>query len=201
MKKFLTFALLIGSLLSFTSCNEKAKLASAVTGSWSGSAERVDTPDAKTTTTVTRYFTFTTDAGSKTGGTLTATAQFSLESGTQLEATNTQPISVTASGTATITGKWEATDDDEIMVSFDTNSLQVNVDPQEVVLEYTISTETSEPISEDLPATMATAIKRSMTSVMAHDVFSFSKIDDIKVKGNLMSCELGHKDYTFHRDI
>lgn len=201
MKKFLTVVILFGSLVSFMSCNEKSKLATSVSGSWSGSAERVETPDAKTTTTVTKYFTFTADSESKTGGTITATAQFTLESGTQLEAANTQPIAVTANGTATITGKWEAIDDDEIMVSFDTNTLQVNVDPQEVVLEYTISTETSEPISEELPAAISSTIKHSMTSVMTHDVFNFSKIDDIKINGNLMSCEIGHKDYTFHRDF
>lgn len=201
MKKILSIGLIAASVVLLSSCNEKAKLASAVSGAWSGTAERVNTPDAKTTTTVTRMFNFIPAADSSTGGTVEATAEFSVESGTQLEATNTQPISVTANGTATISGHWEAIDDDEILISFDSKTLKVNVDPQEVVLEYTISTGTSVPVEENIPAAIAATVTRSMTSVMNHTVFNINKIDDIKVKGQLMSCEIGRKDYTFHRDL
>ena len=135
MKKILSLGIVTASLLVLSSCNEKAKLATSIAGSWSGSAQRVETSDAKATTSVTRIINFMPDAGSKTGGTLEAVAEFSIETGTQLQATDTQPISVTASGNATISGRWEATDDDEIVISFDSNSLKVNVDPKEVVLE------------------------------------------------------------------
>ena len=201
MKKILSLGIVTASLLVLSSCNEKAKLATSIAGSWSGSAQRVETSDAKATTSVTRIINFMPDAGSKTGGTLEAVAEFSIETGTQLQATDTQPISVTASGNATISGRWEATDDDEIVISFDSNSLKVNVDPKEVVLEYTISTESAEPIDQTLTATAIAEITRTITPAMNHNVFNFSKIDDIKITGNLMSCEIGKKDFTFHREI
>ena len=201
MNKILTSALLVASMAMITSCNEKAKLADAVTGSWSGQAERVETPNQPTTTTVTRMITFIPDLNSTTGGSLEATALFSVESGTKLQAAGIQPIAVTVNGNATITGRWEAIDDDEIAISFDSKTLTVNIDPNEVVLEYDIATETSEPINESVKPDIAATVTRSMTQVLNHSVFNYAKIDDIKVKGNLMSCEIGKKDYTFHKDM
>lgn len=201
MNRIITSTLLVASLAFMTSCNEKARLADSVTGSWSGQAERVDTPNQPTTTTVTRMIRFTPSLNSSTGGSLVATAMFSVESGTQLQASGIQPIAVTVNGTATISGQWEAIDDDELAISFDSQTLKVNIDPSEVVLEYDIATQTSDPISEDVKPDIAAAVTRSMTQVLNHSVFNYAKIDDIKVKGNLMSCEIGKKDYTFHRDI
>lgn len=200
MNKILTSALFVATLALLTSCNEKAKLAQAVTGSWTGQAERVDTPHQKTTTTVTRVFTFTPDSQSATGGTFQVTADFSIEGGTQLEAAGTQPIAVTVNGNATISGRWEAVDDDEIIVSYDSKTLQVNVDPEEIVLEYNIASETATPVQQDIRPEVAAIVKRTITPVMQTNVFSTSKIDDIKIKGSLMSCEMGKKDFTFHRD-
>lgn len=201
MNKVFSTAILIASVALFSSCNEKASLAKSINGAWSGQAERVDVPDSKTTTTVTRMMTFNTDAGSSTGGTIDATAMFSLESGTQLLPAGTQPIAVTVNGTATISGHWEATDDDEIIVSFDSKTLKVEIDPDEIVLEYDIATQESYSVSDSIQAGVVASVSRSMATLLQHRVFNFNKIDDIKVKGSLMSCEIGKTDYTFHRDM
>ncbi len=201
MNKILTSALCIAAMTIMTSCDEKAKLADAVTGSWSGQAERIETPHQPTTTTVTRMMTFTPDLDSSTGGTLRATALFSVESGTSLQSAGIQPIAVTVSGNATINGHWEAIDDDEIAVSFDYRTLTVSIDPQEVLLEYDIASGEATPVDGSIKPDIAESVKRSITKVMNHSVFDYGKIDDIKVKGSLMSCEIGHKDYTFHRDM
>lgn len=201
MKKTLLAAFLVASSMSiFTSCNEKSRLADNITGSWTGQAERVEVPDSKTTTTVTRSFIFTTDDTSSTGGDISATALFSVESGTQLEAAGTQPIAVTVNGSATITGHWEAIDDDEVMVSFDPNSLKIDINPNEVVLEYNIATEESSPIEEATSTQVAQAVTKSIKPLLQQRVFNYSKIKDIKIKGVLMSCELDKKDYTLRRD-
>lgn len=184
-----------------SSCNEKARLADEITGSWSGQAERVDTPSAPSTTTVTRMMTFTPGLNTSTGGELTATALFSVESGTELQAAGTQPIAVTVNGTATITGHWEAIDDDEVVVTFDSNTLKVDVDPTDVVLEYDITTEASHSVTDSIAPGIAAAVTKSMGTILTHHVFNFAKIDDIKVTGNIMSCEIGKKDYSFHRDM
>lgn len=206
MNRFLTLTLIAGTaaMLAFSSCNEKAKLADRVTGTWSGQAERVKTPETtghQTTTTVTRIYSFKTDPGSKTGGTLQAAAYFTVESGTGLQAAGTQPIAVTIEGNATITGHWEAIDDDEIAVSFDTNSLDVKVDPDAIELQYDIATGQSYSVSDSIKPRLTQSVARSMKNVMTHNVFNFGKIDDIKIKGALMSCEIDHKDYTLHRDM
>lgn len=201
MNKILTSALGIAVMATMTSCNEKARLADSVTGSWSGQAERVETPAQPTTTTVTRMLTFTPSLDSSTGGTIRASALFSVESGTQLQPAGIQPIAVTVNGSATITGHWEAIDDDEIAVSFDSKTLNIDIDPQEVILEYDIASQEATPMDESIRPDIAASVKRSMTSIMNHSVFNYGKIDDIKVKGSLLSCEINKKDYTFHRDM
>jgi len=201
MNKIFASTLLATSVALITSCNEKARLADAVNGSWSGQAERVETPNSHLTTTVTRTLTFSSDPDSSTGGTFDATALFSVESGTQLQAATIQPIAVTINGTATISGHWEAIDDDELAISFDNKTLKLDIDPDDVILEYDIATQTSQPINGITKPDIAATVKRSMTTVMNHSVFNFGKIDDIKIKGSLLSCEIDNKDYTFHRDM
>ncbi|MCM1449618.1 MAG: hypothetical protein NC082_04705 [Clostridiales bacterium] len=201
--KLTTTLIATAVILSLTSCNEKAQLASQINGTWSGQAERVTTPETtghQTTTTVTRMYTFNIDPGSKTGGTIDAVAYFSVESGTELQAAGTQPIAVTIEGNATICGRWEAIDDDELAVTFDSSTLAVNVNPDAIELEYNIDTQQSFSVADSIKPQLAQQVTRSMKNVMNHNVFNFAKIEDVKVKDMLMSCEIGHKDYTLHRD-
>ena len=200
-KYYEVFTTFLAAAAILSSCNEKSRLADNITGSWSSQSERIETPGLPTTTTVTRMMTFTPGLNTSTGGEVQATALFSVESGTKVQAAGTQPIAVTVNGTATITGQWEAVDDDEIAISFDSRTLKVNIDPTDVVLDYDIATETAHSVTDSIAPDIAATVSRSMTAVMPQHVFNFTKIDDIKVTGNLMSCEIGKKDYTFHRDI
>lgn len=201
MKKNLLCLFTVASaLLVLTGCNEKAKLAQSINGSWNGVAERVQSSDVKATVTVTRELTFTVDPSDKTSGSITASAPFTIETGTPLLGADVQPIAVTASGTATVSGKWHAIDDDEIAVVYDLSTFAVNVDPEATYLEYNVLTEESAPELEPLKAASVTAVTQLVKRDFPLKVFNYNKIDDIKVKGGMMSCEVSDRDYTFHRD-
>lgn len=198
MKTSLTSLLIGVAIVATTSCNEQASLANKLSGSWVGTPERVETTDARTTTTITQSLSFALENGSKISGPVEASAQFTVESGTPLTATTVQPIAMTVSGVATISGKWEAIDDDEVAVRYDFSSMKVSVDPSDVVLEYNIATQSSAPVDSTLTPSMVAAIKASLERVFHNQIFNYAKIDDIKIKGPLMSCEINKRDFSFH---
>lgn len=198
--RVLRFVPVAVAMLALVSCNEKAKLAADIEGSWNGVAERVPSSDAKATVTVTREFTFKLDSADKTSGTVVATVPFSIETGTPLMAAEVQPIAVTASGTATINGTWKALDDDDVSVVYDMSSLAVDVLPQETDLLYNVATGESAPVEDAVKPVVAEAIKRLVKRDFPVYVFNYAKISDIKVKGNLLSCEIADRDFSFHRD-
>ena len=105
-------------------------------------------------------------------------------------------------GTASISGRYttDGDDDDDILVSFDPSSLQVNVDPAGVTFSQNILSGTQQPVLDSL--TTATAERwRVLITPAIREVFnSYRKIDDIKVHhGDIMSCEMNDRDYTFNR--
>ncbi len=109
------------------------------------------------------------------------------------------PLTITASGAATITGVFQAKDDDELLINLDYSSLQVSVGPQTVQLNYNLLTQESSSRLEALrPGALRLATQQIQQS--ATNVFSdLTEIEDIKIDNNLMSCEIGHKDLTFRR--
>ncbi len=201
MKHFIPALCLALGAVALTSCNEKAKLADSITGTWNSTPERIATSDQKATTTVERTLTFINDENTNSGGDVNAGVKFSVLTGTQLQAAEIQPISITAEGTATVSGKWEAIDDDEIVVNWDFASLKVDVDTNAVSLDYDIATQTD---SETLLALKPAAVKSittAISSALPTEVFNFGKVDDIEFINNntSMKCEIGHKDFIFNK--
>lgn len=201
MKTLLKTTAIAALLLGFTSCNERAKLADTLTGDWTANPERITTSDAKATTTVSRALTFMTDESSDTGGYVEGGVTFSIMTGTRLLAADVQPISVTARGTATISGRWEAVDDDEVMVTWDYTTLAVNVDPTAVDLDYDIVTGADSTAYETLRPQAVKIITGTMTQALQTEVFNYGKIDDIDFHDNnsSMSVEIGKTDLTFRK--
>lgn len=198
MKKILYLALpalLLAATVS--SCDEKARLASDIEGSWSGTPERVYVSDAASST-ITRVFTFVKSDGDAPA-TVIVNAMFSTEQTVPSTDSIMQPLTITASGNATITGTWSPIDDDEIAIALNHSTMKVDVDPEAVTLEYDVLSADSHPEVEALKPAIAQTVKAHLTRVMTESVFDFAKLDDIKIKGNIMSCEINKKDITFHR--
>ncbi|MDE5608569.1 MAG: hypothetical protein K2I64_06520 [Muribaculaceae bacterium] len=201
MRHIISALCVAAGAIAFTSCNEKAKLADSLTGTWSSAPERIATADTRATTTVERTLTFLNDESSNTGGDVDATVKFSILTGTQLQAADVQPISITAEGTASVSGRWEATDDDEIVVNWNFSTLKVNVDPDAVSLDYDVVTQNDSETLMTLKPAVIKALTATISSAMPTEVFNFGKVDDIKFINNSTSlkCEIGDKDYVFNR--
>ena len=198
MKKIImmSVALAAASLL-FSSCDNKEKLSKALNGVWAGAPEQItDTGAAKAS--MIRSFEFT-PTGNSGEGNVTMTVFITVENTMPASDSIVTPLTITATGSATLTGVYQATDDDEIKVNLDASLPTVDVDPDAVQLNYNVLTDAS--------ASNVTALKsgaeilvRQQVSHAAQKVFSdLTEIDDIKISRNLMSCETNHKDLTFRR--
>lgn len=188
-------AIAAGMMALMTSCDSKAKLAEAVQGEWTGNPEKVLDTGAASASMV-RMLEFTKGAAD-TEGSVTMTAMISVENTMQSNDSIVTPLQITASGTATITGVYQAKDHDELTISLDATSMTVNVDPDAVKLNYNIVTENSEPLIAKLKPGAAILATQQINRAAQNAFSNITEIDDIKINGNIMRCEINHTDLTF----
>ena len=193
MKKFTSVicatAAVAGMLTLMTACDTKAKLAESVQGKWTGNPEKMlDTGAASATMVRTLEF---------TEGSVTMTAMITVENTMQSNDSIVTPLQITASGVATITGVYQAKDDDELTISLDATSMNVNVDPDAVKLNYNIATATSAPLVEKLKPGAAILATQQINRAAQNAFSNITEIDDIKIEGSIMRCEINHTDLTF----
>ncbi|MBD5226376.1 MAG: hypothetical protein HDS68_10530 [Bacteroidales bacterium] len=201
MKKIylLICAGLLGATM-LTSCDSSEKLANSIQGEWTGNTERIlDTGAAKATAV--RVMSFS-KGSTSTEGNVTMSAMITVENTMPFNDSIQTPLTITATGIAMITGVYQAKDDDELIISLDATSLSTDVDPEGVQMNYNVMTGEDSSVATKLkPAAVVLATQQINRA--AQNMFTdINKIDDIKVKGNLMKCEIGKsdKDLVFSRE-
>ncbi len=199
MKKFTSVicatAAVAGMLTLMTACDTKAKLAESVQGKWTGNPEKMlDTGAASASMVRTLEFT---KGAADTEGSVTMTAMITVENTMQSNDSIVTPLQITASGVATITGVYQAKDDDELTISLDATSMNVNVDPDAVKLNYNIATATSAPLVEKLKPGAAILATQQINRAAQNAFSNITEIDDIKIEGSIMRCEINYTDLTF----
>ena len=188
---------LLALALTMSSCDEKAQLAESIQGEWTGNPEKILDTGAANASMV-RVLEFTKGA-TDTEGTVTMTAMITVENTMPFNDSIVTPLQISASGTATITGVYQAKDDDELLISLDVTSMSVSVDPDAVSLNYNVLTENS-AASVDQLKPGASVLATQQINRAAQNAFSnITEIDDIHVKGNMMSCEINKRDLVFSK--
>lgn len=183
-------------VLSATSCNSREKLAEKVDGTWSSAPEQLSNTGA-THTTMVRVMEFNknpeTPEGTVIMSALITVDNVMTASGDSIN----QSLTITASGVATITGIFQAKDDDDLIVNLDYSSMTVQVDPKAVQLDYNVLMQTDDSHLEQLrPGAYRLATQQIQKS--ANGVFAnLNEIEDIKVEGSIMTCEINDKDLSF----
>lgn len=188
--------------LTLTSCDENARLAKDIHGTWAGTPENVTDNTAITATLIETYsFTDAAETLSKGayGGDISVTGMISCSTQILGDSTLVEPVTLTASAVSTINGTWTVIDDDEIAVTLNPETLVVNMDPDAVTVANNVVTNNDNPSIEALKpgitATLRDGIKHTLTMRYA----SIRQLDDIKIKGPLMKFEIGKNDYVFTR--
>lgn len=180
-----------------TSCDESKKLAENMQGTWTGAPDKLVDDHASSASYIPVY-TFIKD-NDKNGGTVMVNALISASGTTDGSNAIATPYSLSASGRATLSGTWRATDDDDVALILDTNTLNVTVDPDAVVMSMPNSGENNQPAIDSLKPQIINVLQLQMSQAIRNKLMTINKIDDIKIKHDMMTCEINHTDYTFQR--
>lgn len=193
--RLLQLALAAAIVTGLTSCDEKAKLAGDVAGTWS--TEQIELyNDAQGQAFGNDMFVFDLSGKDSRGGTVNIASTISLTRAADAISPANQPFSVSVAATSSINGKWQAVDDDEITISFDANSLKVSVDPDAVALVANpLSGQTQSEIDSIRPQ-MAAMYQMELTNAMRSHYSKYTKLDDVKLKNNgtTLNIEVGDTD-------
>ncbi|MDE6270190.1 MAG: hypothetical protein K2M12_04965, partial [Muribaculaceae bacterium] len=103
---------------------------------------------------------------------------------------------------ATINGRWSYEDgeDDDILLFLDNNTLTVKIDPNGVTFSQNLLTGAQQPMVDSLSTATADRWRAAIRAAASRQFFEYTKLDDVKISSNdIMSCEMGNRDMTFHR--
>lgn len=201
MKKVSLLIAAIVAIITLQSCDEKARLAEQIEGSWASSPEKLNTQGDISSASMIEIFEFQIDPDQKSSGTLNLSGLVSISSPLGPSSTVNQPISMSASGIISASGSWSATDDDEIMVYIDARTINATVDSSAVVLSYNILSNEDRPDLTTLKPAVAEQVKQQIVLLAGQKISSITKIDDIRIKDKMMSCEIGKSNLTFRRQV
>lgn len=201
MKVLLTSLCLLVSM-AFVSCDENARLAKEIQGSWTGTPENFSDNSSVTSTILETYDFITNLDGTgrqEKSGEVLIEGMITMSTQIVAEGDFNEPLSLTATAKSSIKGTWIVADGDEIALTLDSESLTVDSDPDAIVVEGNILGAENSPkidtIRPSVAKAMAENVKRALTTRYA----GIRHLDDVKVNGPLMKFEIGKKDYVFTR--
>lgn len=200
MKRYLTIAAISIAALAFQACDSASSLAKSLTGAWSGAPERLF--DANTSSgTIIETYSFAPDDTIENGGAVTISALMSVTGAIEGTPGITEPVSLTASGYAMISGTWQAISADRVELTLDQNTLTVKVDPDAVVLNADMLTGGSAPASvASLKPKLAESISSQLREATARRFKPQMTLTSVTVKNaNTLKFKIDKTAYTLTR--
>ena len=186
-------------IIAVTACSRDERLA----GTWQGNPEKLIAVNGASDASTTVTLDFVPDQGRKGTGTLNISAVINAEQAVKgaVDAV-VEPYEASVAATASITGRYavEDRDDDDLVVSFDPTSMDVNIDPSGVTFSENAITGMQQPTLDSLSRATSQHWRTALTPAIREVFNRYRRIEDIKVHhDNIMSCEVADRDYTFRR--
>lgn len=174
-----------------------------IEGTWTGTPSRVDNISAAADATATMSLTFSKSADGQAdhGQIMISSLIDANQPVSPTDPTVDEAYEVSVAATAVIMGNWtfEDHDDDDVILSLNPETLQINVDPNGVTFSNNILTQKQQPEIDSLSTATAELWKSSIASAMKQQFFKLQKISDIKIRNGIMSCEIDDRDFTFRK--
>ncbi len=201
MKGLITSACIFAAL-SLVSCDGSSRLAKNIQGSWSGTPENF-TDNSAVTATILETLDFSAPAASSVmgekSGPIVISGMLTVSTQVVADADYVEPLTLTATAKSSISGTWTVIDDDEIALALDINTLNVEVDPSDVVAEGNAMLGTNNVRIDSLRPSVTQSVSAGMKRALAMRYASIRHLDDVKVKGPLLKFEIGKMDCVFTR--
>ena len=188
----------LGIIAAVSACAHTDRFA----GTWQGNPERMDNVPGVADAVSTITLDFAPDATDKSKGIVDIMAVMEVSQAVAGIAEDTNvPYQANITATATISGQYTSDHEGEdLLVSFDSSSLKVNVDPSGVSFSENIITGTERPVLDSLTAATADRWRVILSSAIRDRFNSYRRIEDIKIHhGDMLSCEVDDRDLTFRR--
>lgn len=174
-------------MIGLASCDNRPD----IVGEWQGTLKDVIPQTA--TSNVTVNYSFQRD------GKTTAAYEFEMSEATQPNGEIVSPYQINVSGTALLEGTWQYVDreDDEVAITYDMSTLQVNIDPEAVLLQENLLSGMQQPQVDSLKAV---AVQRYSQKVASYLKSNPNVVwEDVELKKPLLKYEIGHRDYTLRK--
>lgn len=175
--------------LAFTGCDGAEKLASEIEGTWTSAPSAFVASDGAEVTAV-DIFTFERDSISNGG-------EVMVSSMVSVAMSPGGPVNLSAAAKSFVSGKWTATDRDDIIVTIDPATLTVEIDPEAVVVSSVIDAGTT-PL-DSVKTHIAAGLKNALSQSLLRRYLNYQKLDDVKVKGKMLEFEAEDRDCILHR--
>ncbi len=204
MKTKLLIGLAVAAVMSLSACDDAAKLAGNIQGTWVGEPTAMMHPKKDkhhkdnatqiapdTEMTCSPTITFKLDEGTK-GGAVDISASYTVSQSVVTSIDTIAPIKATVSGTATVTGKWVAKDDDDIMLTLNPSRIDVSINPSTLKIDYAVLTDC--PISklEGIEANVSANIEPQVKELFRQRLSQIKELEDIKfVNPSTVKMEIG----------
>lgn len=187
MKNFKLFGVIALAALGLSSCDVRPK----VQGAWQGEVTQNMPGDVRS---MLATYTFEKD------GSATASYLWNIAQPLQQTDSIVAAYEVSISGTASMSGTWRYAhdEDDEVVITFDPASVQVNVDPDGVQYRENMLTGTQAPALEDLKPAIAEKYGEMIRQDFTANGLTL-RLDDIEIKGQTMKFEINDVDYFFKK--
>ena len=191
MKKTAIFGAAL-AMMAFASCSHSDNFV----GAWQ-STKPIDLsqqlPDAATGSAL-----MTLEFGPNTGkgGTVTINSLLEATQAVVPSPALNEGYEVSIAGTATINGTWayEDRDDDDLILTLDLTSLNVNVDNNGVTFRQNVVTDAQEPVADSLSTVTADLWRQQFAHALRIELNRYTKLDDVKVRDSVLTFELDHPD-------
>lgn len=93
-----------------------------------------------------------------------------------------QPYEANIAATANLGGTWMREDDDDLILNFDLNTLQVNVDNNSVTFSQNILTNAQQPVIDSMTNATAAQWKAQLATAVKKQFARYRKLDDVELR-------------------
>ena len=194
-------------VLCLAACSRLAN----IEGTWNGAPVRYEQPTASgavgsdgavatnVSTQIATNMTFVPDAQKSGAGTVEFMSNVDVINTVPFEGKLVDPFEINIGATAVCTGTYHFEDQDDVVIAIDPASIKVDIDPQAVNYSENIATRQDAAQTDSLRPALVRQYTRQLLPVMKDYYSKITRIDDIKVKDGIMSCEINDRDLTFRR--
>lgn len=186
MKRIALPFLVIAVAAIVAACGSKGKLASEIIGSWTSTPEKVNVAGQYEADVIVTYEFLP-------GGQAIISAMASVDKAMPTDEAVVAPVSLNAAATVSVSGTYEIESGSEVRIAPDMSTLQVNVDPSAVAVEYDKLSTGEQPEVATITPEYAQKLKVELSSAMRDYIPEISTISKIAIDKQSMRAEINGK--------